>query len=330
MTTYRILVTARSFGKVPGAHHDYLAQNGCAADLRAGPHPLTAAELAALIPGYDGAILGLDHCDASVIARADRLRVISRYGSGVDQVDLSAARDRGIAVTNTPGANRIAVAELAIGLMFALARNIPATTTAARAGEWKRGAGIELTGRTIGIVGLGQIGQEVARRAHALGMTVVGYDPFITDLPATIRRADLPDVLRAADFVSLHSAATPETENLINAERLALMKPTAYLINTARGSLVDENALLAALQSGKLAGAAADALRADPPTGSPLLGLENFLYTPHIGATTQESVERMALMAAQNAVAVLRGEPCPFIVNGVTPAAATSTEGTGA
>jgi D-3-phosphoglycerate dehydrogenase len=312
--SYRVLVTARSFGKTPGPHHDFLAQHDCLVEVKAQAHPLTAAALGDLIGGYDAAILGLDYCDATVIARADRLRVISRYGSGVDQVDLAAAHARGIVVTNTPGANRFAVAELAIGLLFTLSRDIVGVAAAARNGTWKRSAGVELTGKTIGVIGLGLIGREVAARAHGLGMVVLGYDPYVADPPALIRQVDLPELLRESDFVSLHSAATPATENLIDAARLALMKPGAHLINTARGALVDERALLDALRSGHLAGAAADALRDDPPTESPLLALENFYYTPHIGGTTRESVERMALMAAQNTVAILRGEPCRYIV----------------
>jgi D-3-phosphoglycerate dehydrogenase len=313
--TVRVLVTARSFGNSAGPHHEYLRDNGCEVDLRAKPQPMTADELAEIIDGYEGAILGLDACDASVLERATKLRVISRYGSGVDSVDLDAASKRGIVVTNTPGANRIAVAELTIGLMFALARQIPQAAAAARAGEWKRAAGFELSGKTLGIIGLGMIGREVALRAHALGMVVLGYDPLITANVSGVTQVDLDALLHESHIVTLHCAATPETENLINAERLSQMRDGAYLINTARGALVNESDLLSALQSSKLAGAAADTLRSDPPTGSPLLALENFLYTPHIGATTHESVERVSLIAAQNLVAVLRGEPCPNIVN---------------
>ncbi|MHB8626059.1 MAG: phosphoglycerate dehydrogenase [Aggregatilineales bacterium] len=313
--TVRVLVTARSFANAPGEHQDYLQRNGYEVDLRAKAHPLTAAELGVIIGEYEGAILGIDNCDVSVIERAARLRVISRAGSGVDQVDLDAAARRNIVVTNTPGANRIAVAELTIGLMFALARNIPQTAAAARINQWKRDTGFELSGKTLGIIGLGLIGREVATRAPALGMTVLGYDPFVTaDIPG-VRQVDLSTLLSESNIVTLHCAATPETENLLNAERLALMRDGAYLINTARGALVDEKALYHALRSGKLAGAAADALRDDPPMNNPLLALENFFYTPHIGATTRESVERVSMMAAQNLVAVLRGDPCPYIVN---------------
>jgi D-3-phosphoglycerate dehydrogenase len=314
---FKLLATARSFCNTPGIHHTFLHENDCSVDLRAGVHPLTSAELCAIIGGgYDGAILGLDVCDLSVIERCTDLRVISRYGVGVDKVDLAAAAARGIAVTYTPHTNNLAVAELAIGLLFALARHLPETVSAARHNHWIRKTGFELTGKTLGIVGFGAIGREVGKRAVGLSMNVIAYDPFYTgEMPAGMTRADLPALLATADIITLHTTLTPETQHLINSATLMQMKDGAYLVNTARGELVDESALHEALVSGKLAGAAADVLHHDPPTDHPLLKLDNFLYTPHIGATTRESVLRMSLLAAQNALAVLRGDPCPHIVN---------------
>ncbi|MBZ0302487.1 MAG: phosphoglycerate dehydrogenase [Anaerolineae bacterium] len=312
---YKVLATPRSFCNSDGPYHEFLRQNDCLVDRRAQDRPLHADELRAIIPGYDGVVLGLDECDASVIECADRLRVISRYGAGVDQVDLAAASRRGIRVTNTPGANSIAVAELCIGLMFALARNIPQVAFAARSGVWKRAAGWELCGKTLGIIGLGDIGQQVAIRAHDLGMRVLAYDPFTEKDVTGVERTDLQNILRQADVLTLHCALTPETRNLMSAERLAEMHPGAYIINTARGGLVDEAALYEVLRSGHLGGAAADVFHDDPPNGSSLLTLDNFIATPHIGATTRESVQRMSMMAARNVVAILRGEPCPYVVN---------------
>jgi len=317
--TFRVLATARSFCTTDGPHHEYLSANGCAVDLRPPDQPLSAAQLAALIPGYDGVILGLDVCDASVIAAADRLRVISRYGAGYDKVDLEAATARGIAVTTTPGANRIAVAELAIGLIFSLARRIPQVAANARQGIWQRAQGWELTGKTLGLIGLGAIGREVALRAVALGMRVVAYDPYVQGEVEGVRLVDLDTLLKQAHIVSLHCAATPETENLINAERIAQMRDGATLVNTARGELVDEGALYDALVSGKLAGAASDVFHNEPPEGSPLLALDNFLPTLHIAGTTQESVQRMAMLAAQNVVDVLRGDISGYAVNTIQP-----------
>ena len=314
--SFRVLATARSFCKSDGPHHAYLRDNDCEVDLRPPDHPMSADELAELVPGYDALILGLDDCDADVIARADRLRVISRYGSGVDKVDIEAATARGIVVTNTPGVNRIAVAELTIGLMFCLARRIPQVVSNARAGVWTRAQGWELYEKTLGLIGLGAIGREVASRAAALGMHVIAHDPYAAGGPD--RSADLVDletVLRESHVISLHCATTPETTNMINAERLAQMRDGAYVVNTARGELVDEKALYDALVSGKLAGAASDVFWNEPPEDSPLLTLDNFLPTLHMAGTTQESVQRMAMLAAQNVVDVLHGELSGYAVN---------------
>jgi D-3-phosphoglycerate dehydrogenase len=311
--SFRVLVTARSFCNTPGLHHDFLTDHGCKVVMAARTHPLTSSELAELIPGFDGAILGLDICDSSVIERADRLRVISRYGVGVSEIDLEAASEHGIAVTNAPGANAPAVAELAIGLMFCLARGLPKSISSARENIWHRQLGWELTGKTLGLIGLGAVGREVATRARALGMNVIAFDPFskLDGIPML----KLDEILEQADVISLHVPLTPETNQLINRARIAQMRDGAILINTARGGLIDESALEQALTSGKLAGAAADTLEEDPPEDHPLLQLETFLYTPHIGANTIQSVERTGLMAAHNLISILRGEPCEHIVN---------------
>jgi D-3-phosphoglycerate dehydrogenase len=300
-----LLVTARSFAKTPGAHHDLLARAGYTVDLRAPEHPLDSAGLAALLPGYDGVILGLDRCDAAALAAADKLRVISRYGVGMENVDLAAAAARGIVVTNTPNTNNISVAELAIALLFALARHIPQTAANARAGDFSRLTGWELTGKTLGVAGFGAIGREVAKRGAALGMRVLAYDPFYEGDWGAAEAVDLPLLLREAHAVTLHVPLTDDTRHLINADSLATMRDGAFLINTARGGLVDEAALHAALTAGKLAGAAMDAFAHEPPTGSPLLALPNFIATPHMGGATVEAIARMALMAAENVVRVL-------------------------
>ena len=312
---FRVLATARSFCKSDGPHHEFLRQNGCEVTLHPPASPLSAADLRGLAPGYDGIILGLDHCDASVLEASDQLRAISRYGSGVDRVDVEAATRKGIVVTTTPGVNRVAVAELTIGLMFSLARSIPQVVINTRSGVWERIRGWELYDKTLGLVGFGAIGREVATRAIALGMRVLAYDPFSTiDLPGVLA-VELATLLREAYIVSLHCPVTPDTEELINAERIGQMRDGAYLVNTARGELVDEDALYAALKSGKLAGAASDVFRCEPPEGSPLLTCDNFLATLHMGGTSRESVLRMAMMAAQNLVDTLHDRPCDYVIN---------------
>ena len=312
--TYRVLATARSFCNTPGPHLDFLESHGCEVVRAARSHPLSSPDLALLIPGFDGVILGLDACDARVLEAADRLRAISRYGVGVSEVDIEGASERGIAVTNTPGANALGVAELAVALMFSVARAIPRTVESARRNEWVRHTGWELTGKTLGLIGLGTIGREVAKRARGLGMRVIGFDPVIRDVDG-VESVPFDALLAESHVVSLHAALTDATRHLIDVDRIGQMRDGAVLINTARGGLVDQGALEEALIAGKLAGAASDTLEDDPPEDHPLLQLDNFLYTPHIGASTTESVERAGMMAAQNLVAVLRGEPCEFVVN---------------
>lgn len=310
-----MLATARSFCRHDGPHLALLRDDGCDVDLAAQDRPLRVDELATRIRGYDGAILGLDACDASVFAAADRLRAVSRHGVGVDAIDLAAASARGVIVTNTPGTNAVAVAELAIGLMFALARDLPRATASAKARRFERTTGWELAGRTLGLIGYGAIGREVARRADVLGMRVLAHDPYASDGFAPAVASELEPLLRASDVVSLHAALTPDTRRLLNADRLALMPPHAVLVNTARGDLVDEEALHDALRYGRLAGAALDAFAHEPPSDSPLLDLDVVIATPHLGAATRESIERTALLAARNLADVLHGRPCPHVVN---------------
>lgn len=274
--------------------------------------PLTSAEVRELLPGCDGYIAGLDVIDRAALEGADRLKVIARYGVGVEKVDLDAARARGIRVTNTPGANASAVAELALGLMLALARQIPAAAQATRAGEWPRFNGIGLEGKTVGLLGIGAIGKQVARRARAFDCAVIAYDPFADAAFAQAHGVELlpqADVVARADFLSLHLPVLPETRGLVGAALLAQMKPGSFLVNTARGELVDEAALLAALQSGQLAGAALDCFSLEPPgADNPLLALPQVIATPHIGAHTDSATSAMGWMAQRDCLAVLRGD----------------------
>jgi D-3-phosphoglycerate dehydrogenase len=238
--------------------------------------------------------------------------VIARYGVGVDQVDLDAAKARGIVVTNTPGANAVSVAELAIGLMLSLARNIPQMVTATRDGEWPRVQGLTLDGKVIGLLGLGAIGKQVARRLAGFDCRVIAHDPFVDENESKRWGVELlprEDVTAQADFLSLHLPVLPETRGLVNAVFLAQMKPGAYLINTARGELVDEDALCEALQRGHLKGAALDALQQEPPGADhPLLGLPQVIITPHTGAHTDGATNTMGRLALRDCLAVLRGD----------------------
>ena len=313
----KILITARSFRKTEGPHKQILRDAGYELVECPNEQPLTAPELTEWITDVDGAILGLDAVTPEVLDRASRLRVISRYGVGIDAVDMAAATRRGAVVTITPGANSVAVAELTLALLLALARSIPYHDRHAKQDDWRRVQGMELFGATLGIVGLGQIGREVAQQAAALGMRVLFHDPLVAgDLGGlAVEPCALEELLATSDVVSLHLPVTDDTRHLIDAGALGRMKPTAYLINTARGGLVDEQALYEALTQKQIAGAACDVFATEPPDANGLVALDNFIATPHIGSATRQTTLRMGLMAAQNALAVLRGERPIDVVN---------------
>jgi len=239
-----------------------------------------------------------------LLAQGPRLRVVGRAGVGVDNIDLDAATRRGVLVMNTPGGNAVSVAEHTLALLLALARSVPQLNAAIHAGRWEKGgaAGIELRGKTLGLVGLGRVGSEVARRALALEMRVLAHDPYISEnvaREADVELVPLPELLARSDFISLHAALSAATEKLINAESIAKMKRGARLINAARGELVDEQALAAALRSGHLAGAAVDVFAEEPPRGSPLVGLPNVIATPHVAGSTEEAQEEVGTLIAQ-------------------------------
>ena len=315
----RVVATARAFCATDGPHQAILRDAGMELVLAAGAAPCSATELAALAVDADALLLGLDRCDASVFAAAPRLRVVSRFGAGVDTVDLEAAARHGVTVTNTPGANNTAVAELTLALLLTLARDLPAAVATARSGGWTRGTGWELEGKTLGLVGLGRIGRAVASRATAFGMRVIAHDPYAPDVTG-VERVDLGALWAEADAISLHVGLDAATHHLVDAGVLARLKPGAVLVYTSRGGLVDEAALADALRSGRLAGAAADAFDREPPVGSPLLELPTFIPTPHLGAATREAARRMGEAAARNVVAVLTGLGRADVVAGPHPA----------
>jgi D-3-phosphoglycerate dehydrogenase / 2-oxoglutarate reductase len=308
----RILVTPTSYGKNEPRLKSELEQMVGEVIYNPTGKPLSSAEVARLLPGIDGYIAGLDEIDRPALETADCLKVIARYGVGVDAVDLAAALEKGIVVTNTPGANSVSVAELALGLMLALARHIPDAASAVHDGKWPRPSGISLEGKTVGILGLGAIGRQLARRLAGFDCHLLAYDPCADSAFASrngIELVPMDDLLARSDFVSLHLPVLPETRGMVDAGFLAKMKKGSYLVNTARGELVDETALLEALQSGRLRGAALDALISEPPDPShPLLALPQVIVTPHLGAQTDGATNNMGWLAMQDCLAVLRGE----------------------
>jgi D-3-phosphoglycerate dehydrogenase len=314
----RLLVTPTSYGKNdPRLKSELEAQVGEVIYNPTGK-PLKSAEVAALLPGIDGYIAGLDEIDATALGMADRLKVISRYGVGVDSVDLVAAREKGIIVTNTPGANSSSVAELALGLMLALARQIPEAVEAVHQGKWPRYSGISLEGKTIGILGLGAIGKQLAKRLSGFDCRILAFDPYADPVFAAdhqVELASMETVIAQADFLSLHLPLLPETRAIVNADFLAKMKKGSFLINTSRGEVVDEAALLQALQSGQLRGAGLDAFSVEPPNpANPLLNLPQVIATPHLGAQTDGATSNMGWFALRDCLAVLKNEPPTYRV----------------
>ncbi len=290
---------------------EIFAERGVEVDQKLG---LTPDQLKGVIGAYDGiAIRSATKVDTSLIAAATRLKVIGRAGIGVDNVDVPGATARGIVVMNTPFGNSITTAEHAIAMIFALARQLPAANASTHAGKWEKSRfmGIEVTGKTLGIVGCGNIGSIVADRALGLKMKVVAADPFLTPERAGelgVEKVDLNDLLARADFITLHTSLTAETRNLVDSKFLARCKKGVRIVNCARGGLVVEADLKAALESGQVAGAALDVFAEEPARHNPLFGMENVLCTPHLGASTTEAQENVALqIAAQMSDFLLTG-----------------------
>lgn len=281
--------------------------------------PLTEDELIPLLKDCDGYIAGLDSITERVLDSCPKLKVISRYGAGYDRVDLRAAKKHQITVTNTPGVNAQAVGELAFGLILCSARKIASLDNQLRNGKWVRSTGIELFGKTLGIVGLGAIGKVVANCAKGFGMDVMAYDPFIDTgycQKQDIRSVTLGELIRCSNIITLHLPLNADTMHLINAERISGMQDGAIIVNASRGGIIDEAAAYQALKSGKLGGLGLDAFETEPPEASPLFELPNVTVTPHTGAHTKEATENMANTAVKNLIDVLSGRECPNVIAG--------------
>ncbi len=279
-------------------------------------------QLLGIIADYDGLIVRSEtKVTAEVIRAATRLKVVARAGVGVDNVDVPAATERGIIVVNTPSGNTIAACEQAFALMLATARKLSQADASMKAGKWERKSfmGVELAGKTLGIVGLGRIGTELARRAAAFGMTPIAYDPLVSPAYAQkqgIELLTLDELYHRADFISVHSPLLPETQHMISTAAFEKMKTGVRIINAARGGIIDEPALAEALKSGKVAAAGLDVFEQEPPPpDNPLLSLPNVVTTPHLGASTEEAQIKVAIDAAESVVAALNGELVPNAVN---------------
>ena len=284
-----------------------LQDAGIEVDERPGLPP---ADLIQAIPAYDAIIVrSATKVTADVINAGTNLKVVGRAGVGLDNVDKKAAEARGIKVVNTPAATSVTVAELALGLMLACARSIPQATQSLREGKWEKKAfkGTELFGKTLGLIGSGRIGTELGKRAIAMGMDVLVYDPFIKE-SAVGKLCELPDMLKSADYISLHVPKTDKTFHIINKESIAQMKKGVVIVNCARGGVVDEEALYEALKSGQVGAAALDVFESEPIKDFKLFSLPNVIGTPHVGAQTKEGQERAGIGIAEEVRKVLLGK----------------------
>ncbi|HXL05122.1 MAG TPA: phosphoglycerate dehydrogenase [Bacillota bacterium] len=313
-----VLVTPRTFGQIDAVPFEMLKNAKCKVIRNPYGRTLTEDELIQIIPEIDGVILGLDPLSKKVLERAQHLKVISKYGAGLNNIDIDYATNKGIVVANTPGANSTAVAELTIGLLISASRHICTSDRGIRQGTWNKYVGMQLKGKTLGVVGAGHIGREVAERAMGLKMNVICCD-ILEDRKwadsVGVVYVPLPELLSQSDYITVHVPLTEETHHLISHDQFETVKSSAILVNTSRGGIVDEEALYSALATKKLAGAALDVFEEEPPTKSPLVELDNVVLTSHIGAHTREAVENMGRRAVSNLLDVFDGRMPKGIVN---------------
>ncbi len=319
----RILVTTTSFQDTPGDHHQALADTGW--EIVTARGPLSEEDTLAAVGDVDGYICGDDLISRAVLEKArPRLLVLSKYGIGVDKIDVAACTEMGLPLLFTPGVNHTTVAEHTFLLLLALEKHLLFHADSTRSGGWQRQTGRELLGKTIGIVGMGRIGKEVAKRAVAFGMRPLGYDLYWDEAFAAEHKVERVETLEAlfprVDYLSLHTNLTPETRDLIRAETIGQMKPDAIILNCARGEIVKTADIAAALTEGRLRGYGTDVLDEEPPAADhPLTRLSNCLVTPHIGSRTLESVQRQAMAAVTNLIRAMHGEPPLAQVNPDVP-----------
>jgi D-3-phosphoglycerate dehydrogenase len=323
----RILLTTTSFQDTPGAHHDLLRETGW--EIVTARGPLNEADTLALVGDVDGYICGDDAITRKVLEKArPKLKVLSKYGIGVDKIDVKTCTEFGIPLLFTPGVNHTTVAEHTFLLLLSLEKNLLYHTDSTRSGGWKRKTGHELLEKTIGIIGLGRIGKEVAIRAQAFGMRPVAFDvywdeKFAAELGVK-RAASLDEIFGVSDYLSLHTNLTPETREMINAKSIARMKPGVLILNCARGEIVHTSDLVAALKSGQVGGYGTDVLDQEPPPADhPLLKLPNCIVTPHVGSRTYESVVRQATTSVKNLILAMNGEKPIAQVNPEVPVTKT-------
>jgi D-3-phosphoglycerate dehydrogenase len=306
----KILITPRSFASSSDKAIKMLTARGYEIQRNNTDRPYQKEEMLNLIRGIDGMIIGIDELSAEIIEKADKLKVISKYGTGLDNIDLPMATKKKIIVTNTPQANVDAVADLVFGLILSLARRIPEADQKTKNGKWEKIIGKSVWKKTLGVIGLGKIGKQVVKRARGFQMNILGFDLIKDKKFASrygIKYVSLEKLLQKSDYITIHLPLNNATRGMISYKELGKIKKEAFLINTSRGGIVDEQALYQALRNNQLKGAALDVYHNEPPVESPLKELDNVIMTPHIGAYTEEAIENMGMQAAQNLIDVLEG-----------------------
>lgn len=316
--TFKILVTSRSFGQVSEEPIKLLEQNNFSIDFKQESGLYGEEDFLKVIGEYDAIIVGADHMTAKVIETGRKLKIICKHGAGVDNIDCEKAKEKGIPVTNVPATNSDAVADFTFGLILNIARKISESAFEVKQGKWNKNIGVDIYKKTLGIIGCGAIGRRVAKRAKGFDMEVLAYDPYVTKSTnaSDINLVDFETLIKASDFISIHVPLTPDTRNLISSNEMQQMKKGAFIINTARGGIVDENALYQYLANGHLGGAALDVTEQEPiQNNSPLLKLDNVIITSHIASYSKESLNAVSMACAKNIIKRFNYETPDNIVN---------------
>ncbi|KFO68842.1 hypothetical protein ER57_01255 [Smithella sp. SCADC] len=311
----RVLITSRSFGQVSEEPLNIFKENGIEVDFQNDEY--NEEKFQSIIGNYDALIIGAHEFSPKAMEKAKKLKIICKHGAGLDNINLEAAKKYNIRVTNVPATNSNAVADLAFGLMLDVARKISFAASRVKDGLWERVIGTDVCYKTLGVIGFGAIAKNVAKRAGGFGMKVLAYDPYVTDLPDGFPHVSLvtfEDVIKQSDFISVHVPLNDATRNLIGREQMEMMKKGAFIINTSRGGIVNEEALYEYLKNGHLAGAGLDVTEKEPPTGSPLLTLDNVTVVPHIGMYSKEAINAVSVICARNVVKMLNNEQPDHIV----------------
>ncbi|WP_434629407.1 phosphoglycerate dehydrogenase [Thermoanaerobacterium thermosaccharolyticum] len=310
----KILITPRSFGSIAKEPFEMLKDYEILKNETG--HPLNENELKELIKDVDGVIVGIDKLTKDVLNKAEKLKVITKYGVGLDNIDVDYAKKLGIKITYTPGANKDSVADLVFALMLGLSRDLLKLDSTVRNNKWNKIIGTEVYGKTIGIIGTGNIGKCVAKRAKGFDMNILAYDinkDYKYAEEIGMKYVDLETLLKESDYITLHIPLTSDMHHLIDEKELDMMKPTAYIINTSRGEIINEEALYKALKEKRIAGAALDVYEVEPPVNNKFLQLENVILSPHCGASTKDAIFRMSMMAVEGLKSVLENKKPKYL-----------------